>query len=280
MIKFKSCLLYLLVFIFFLSSVSYGQPITNAQIITEKQTEITGNTLRFKALPEGSNMQYKWSILKDSCVIYTKDYSESNVFEYPVTSQGVYYVGVSIKDEDGNVVTCESKKISVVDKIKIETPNVEVEPAKVKTAEEIEIENVQVYVNETKNLTSQTDRLVWVDTAKNMVYVFKGKSKEWKLERKMVCTDGKDSTPTVKGDFSVKSRAPWLISYSGKVRAKYKVNFYGNYYFHSILFNSKGTRVVDSRLGKSISHGCVRLSVEDAKWIYDYIPDKTAVHVS
>ncbi len=273
MIKFKSCLLYLLVFIFFLSSISYGEPVTNAQIVTEKQTEFTGDVLRFKALCEGRNIQYKWSILKNSYVIYTKEYSESNVFEYPTTAQGVYYVGVSIKDEDGNIVTCESEKVSVVDKIKIEPP-------KVKTAEEIEIENVQAYVNETKNLTSQTDRLIWVDTEKNIVYAFKGKSKEWKLEKKMVCTDGKDSTPTVKGDFSVNGRGPWLTSYNGKVKAKYKVNFYGNYYFHSILFNSKGTKVVDSRLGKSLSHGCVRLSVEDAKWIYDYIPDKTAVHVS
>ncbi|WP_187296303.1 L,D-transpeptidase [Tepidibacter mesophilus] len=273
MIKFKSCVLYLLVFIFFLSPTSYAQPITNVQIVTEKQTEFTGNILRFKALSEGSNMKYKWSILKDSCVIYTKDYSESNVFEYPVTCEGIYYVGVSIKDSDGNIVTCESEKVSVVDKIKVEPP-------KVKTAEEIEIESVQAYVNETKNLTSQTDRLIWVNTEKNMVYVFKGKAKEWKLEKKMLCTDGKDSTPTVKGNFSVNSRAPWLTSYNGKVKAKYKVNFYGNYYFHSILFDSKGTKVVDSRLGKSLSHGCVRLSVENAKWIYDYIPDKTAVHVS
>lgn len=273
MIKFKSCLLYLLVFIFFLYSVSYGQPMASTQIVTDKQAEFTGNLLRFKVLSKGSNMEYKWSILKDSCVIYTKDYSKINMFEYPVTSEGIYYVGVSIKDEDGNIVTCESEKVNVVDQIKVQPP-------KAKTAEEIEIENVQAYVNETKSLTSQTDRLIWVDTKNNMVYVFKGKSKEWKLEKKMLCTDGKDATPTIKGDFSVRSRAPWLISYSGKVRAKYKVNFYGNYYFHSILFNSKGTRVVDSRLGKSLSHGCIRLSVENAKWIYDYIPDKTAVHIS
>ncbi|CAH2214634.1 L,D-transpeptidase [Tepidibacter aestuarii] len=273
MIKFKSCVLYLLVFIFFLSSTSYAEPIMSAQIVTEKETELTGNLLKFKAFSKGSKLTYKWSILKDSYVIYTKEYSNSNAFEYPVTCEGVYYVGVSIKDRNGNIVTCESKKVNVVNKIKVE-------PAKVKTAEEIEIESLQKYVNKTKNLTSQTDRLIWVNTEKNMVYVFKGKAKEWKLEKKMVCTDGKASTPTVKGNFTVKSRAPWLISYSGKVRAKYKVNFYGNYYFHSILFDSKGKKIVDSRLGKSLSHGCIRLSVENAKWIYDNVADKTAVHVN
>ncbi|MCT4509456.1 MAG: L,D-transpeptidase [Tepidibacter sp.] len=273
MIKSKSCILYLLVFIFFLSSSFYSDAITNVNIVTEKQTAVKGDLLTFKALSKESNVTYKWSILKDSYVIYTKDYSESNVFEYPATCEGVYYVGVSIKDDNGNIVTCESEKVNVVDKIKLE-------PTKVKTAEEIEIENLQTYVNETKNLTSATDRLIWVDTKKNMVYTFKGKDKEWKIEKKMVCTDGKASTPTVKGDFTIKSRAPWLISYNKQVKAKYKVRFYGNYYFHSILFDSKGENIVDSRLGKSLSHGCIRLSIEDAKWIYDNVINNTAVHIN
>ena len=31
------------------------------------------------------------------------------------------------------------------------------------------------------------------------------------------------------------------------------------------------------KLGQPSSHGCVRLSIEDAKWIYDNVPEKTKV---
>ena len=32
-------------------------------------------------------------------------------------------------------------------------------------------------------------------------------------------------------------------------------------------------------LGQPASHGCVRLCVRDAKWIYDYMPIGTWVHI-
>ena len=33
----------------------------------------------------------------------------------------------------------------------------------------------------------------------------------------------------------------------------------------------------DSRLGMNISHGCIRLKIDHAKWIYDNIPYYTKV---
>jgi lipoprotein-anchoring transpeptidase ErfK/SrfK len=37
--------------------------------------------------------------------------------------------------------------------------------------------------------------------------------------------------------------------------------------------------IQDGRLGINASHGCVRLSLSDAKWIYDNIPSGTTVVV-
>lgn len=37
------------------------------------------------------------------------------------------------------------------------------------------------------------------------------------------------------------------------------------------------TKVKDGRLGMRLSHGCVRLAIENAKWIYDNIPSGTTV---
>lgn len=57
----------------------------------------------------------------------------------------------------------------------------------------------------------------------------------------------------------------------------YYTQFYNDYLFHSVLYN-EGTRVVqDGRLGQHLSHGCVRLAIENAKWIYDNIPCGTKV---
>lgn len=39
------------------------------------------------------------------------------------------------------------------------------------------------------------------------------------------------------------------------------------------------TSLKDGRLGINASHGCVRLAIDDAKWIYDNIPSKTKVVV-
>ena len=37
------------------------------------------------------------------------------------------------------------------------------------------------------------------------------------------------------------------------------------------------TRIQDGRLGISASHGCVRLDIECARWIYNNIPRGTRV---
>ena len=49
---------------------------------------------------------------------------------------------------------------------------------------------------------------------------------------------------------------------------------------HSILFNASGTEIIDDRLGMALSHGCIRLAVENAQWIYDNILDTTTIIIN
>ncbi|SHH02929.1 L,D-transpeptidase [Tepidibacter thalassicus] len=235
--------------------------------VNKNKCEPVGTVLKFKAICEGEDLKYKWSIYRNSNEIYTKEYSKDNLFEYPTTEIGVYKVGVAVQDKSGKILRTESEEVNVVDKVKLYSKK------------DLEKENIEKFVNN-KDFSSKTDYFIWVNTEKNLVYIFKGKIHKWVLEKTMVCTDGKSSTPTVKGNFTINGRAPWLVSYNKKVKAKYKVRFYENYYFHSILYDSKGEKVIDSRLGKSISHGCIRLSVENAKWIYDNISDGTGVYIN
>ena len=56
----------------------------------------------------------------------------------------------------------------------------------------------------------------------------------------------------------------------------------GDYLFHSVYYNSANNNNTLSvsaynNLGKQVSHGCIRLTAGDAKWIYDHCALETKV---
>ena len=64
--------------------------------------------------------------------------------------------------------------------------------------------------------------------------------------------------------------------------AQYSFEIEGDIMFHSVLYGSKGgspTRSSINNLGRRASHGCVRLRVEDAKWLYENCKRGTVVIV-
>jgi lipoprotein-anchoring transpeptidase ErfK/SrfK len=56
---------------------------------------------------------------------------------------------------------------------------------------------------------------------------------------------------------------------------------WGVYLFHSIPMDSNKNILSDEakKLGSPASHGCVRLNIDNAKWIYDNIPEGTPVNI-
>ncbi|WP_246578301.1 L,D-transpeptidase [Clostridium frigoris] len=127
-----------------------------------------------------------------------------------------------------------------------------------------------------KNIWSATPYFIWIDTHHQKVNIFKGSNKKWHLVTSMVCSTGKASTPTIRGNFNVGIKGSYFIS-SGGARCKYYTQIRGNYLFHSVLYDKFGNYVIDNTLGVPVSHGCVRLSLKNAKFIYDYIPAKTFI---
>ena len=99
-----------------------------------------------------------------------------------------------------------------------------------------------------------------------------------------VCTTGAKKTPTVKGTFYAGGPlGSWYYIKKSKVWVQYAFQITGNYLFHSVLFNKKGGKPTSSsvnNLGRNVSHGCVRLSVEDAKWIYNHCQKGMTVVIS
>ena len=124
--------------------------------------------------------------------------------------------------------------------------------------------------------SSSTPYLILVNRSTHKVGVFRGSVGKWENVQYWDCADGAPSTPTVMGTFRVGSKGYYFDS--GAARCYWYTQFYGNYLFHSVLYNKNGT-LMDGRVGMPLSHGCVRLKIENAKWIYDNIPVGTTVVV-
>lgn len=90
-----------------------------------------------------------------------------------------------------------------------------------------------------------------------------------------------NSTPC--GHFSVQNRGPNFYNRSEGMGANYWVSVerLGVYLFHSVPTDFQGRYIMSEayKLGQPVSHGCVRLSVPDAKWLYDQLPAGTPVFI-
>ena len=130
-----------------------------------------------------------------------------------------------------------------------------------------------------QDYSSNTNYLILVNRSLHKVSIYRRSEGMWSPIKKWYCGDGKSSTPTIEGNFTVGIKM--LYFDSGSARCWYATQFCGNYLFHSVLYyqNSWPASVMDGRVGVGVSHGCVRLQVDNAEWIYDNIPRGTKVIV-
>lgn len=131
-----------------------------------------------------------------------------------------------------------------------------------------------------KGYSSSTKYLILVNTKTCRVGVFVKDDGKWVGKYYWQCAPGKSSTPTIKGTFTVGVKGYYFDS--GNCRCFYYTQISGNYLFHSVLYSQRSTNpakagVIDGTLGKPASHGCVRMKIDNAKWIYDNIPKGTKV---
>ncbi len=127
-----------------------------------------------------------------------------------------------------------------------------------------------------------------VSTSNQKVYAYAWNEKDaayTNLVRTMTCSTGLSKTPTPKGTFSGSTGAVarWGYFPKWKVWAQYLYRIQGSILFHSVLYNdSNESSLIQGslyKLGSPASHGCVRLSVADARWIYNNCPAGTTVKV-
>lgn len=129
-----------------------------------------------------------------------------------------------------------------------------------------------------QSYTSRSKYMIVVKLKEHRVRVYKGKKNKWDRIHKFKCTVGASSTPTVKGTFTIGSRGRYFNTGVSQ-RCWYWTQFYGNYLFHSVIYDRSPSpsHIVDGRLGINASHGCIRLALSNARWINRTIPSGTKV---
>lgn len=124
---------------------------------------------------------------------------------------------------------------------------------------------------------SNTPYLIWVSKANYTVNVFYRENGRWNFIKDFPCSIGAPSTPTITGQYVYHQYQPkWQYDgyYVGPI-----MRFYNGYALHSTLVNDDGTDR-DGRVGKKISHGCVRLRPDDIKWLSETIPLDTKIYLT
>ena len=127
------------------------------------------------------------------------------------------------------------------------------------------------------DLTSDTPYLVWVNKAKYTVYVFLGKTGDWREIYSCKCSIGAADSPTITGIFkyfSLESKWYYDDFYVGPI-----MRFYKGFAIHSTLLKFDGSDY-NNTVGVKNSHGCIRVRPENIDWLVSYVPLKTTVYVS
>ena len=135
---------------------------------------------------------------------------------------------------------------------------------------------------------SDTNYLVLADLSEHELRVYQGKRGEWtKVRANCEFSCGAPATRTPTGQFKLICKYP--TDYGWKMFTKCKAAYCywttAGFLLHTILYDKysygdpEDAEIADDRLGMNISMSCIRLALEDARWIYTNIPHGTRLVV-
>lgn len=130
-----------------------------------------------------------------------------------------------------------------------------------------------------KEAKAASPYLIKINKQQCVVTIYKQdkKGKYTKPVKAMLCSPG-SATPL--GSFPLKEKIRWH-TLDGPCYGQYCSRINGGVLFHSVWYYQPKPNTLScaqfNNLGSRVSHGCVRLCVRDAKWVYDNCPSGTTV---
>jgi len=127
--------------------------------------------------------------------------------------------------------------------------------------------------------------IIKVNKARNVATVYQKTNGRYVPIRAMLTSCGKTGYSTPSGTFRMGFKNRWRKiggpSMGGYCYGQYVCQITGGYLFHSVWYTTKNKKTQPAAqfnvLGKNASHGCVRLSCIDAKWVYDHCKSGTKI---
>jgi len=107
-----------------------------------------------------------------------------------------------------------------------------------------------------------------VDLSEQRLIAYEGKRPVFQTS----VSTGLPSTPTVTGRFRIYLKLRYRTMYGPGYylpNVPYVMYFYRGYSLHGTYWHSN--------FGRPMSHGCINLSIADAKWLYEWAPVGTLV---
>ena len=128
---------------------------------------------------------------------------------------------------------------------------------------------------------SDTRYLIMVDYNESKLMILEGSYNNWQVVKYIDCNAGWPNTEneTPRGIYSTATKFLYFGP-DDEYRCWYATQFRGDLLFHSILYKGgedAPNTIIDDTLGRNTSHGCIRMLLENAKWIYDNVPYGTKV---
>ena len=118
--------------------------------------------------------------------------------------------------------------------------------------------------------------LIMVDIDNPKTIVFEGWQGNWWVKYIWDCCTGHESCPTICGTFSLGAKG-YSFGEGNGYSCYYYSQICGDFLFHSQLYWPYTRTIKDGTMGRRCSHGCVRLYIDNAYWIWNNVPSGTTV---
>ena len=119
-----------------------------------------------------------------------------------------------------------------------------------------------------------------VDVSDQKVYVYSWTGDQYQGPiYQFTCASGKKDTPTPLGTYQAGGKAcdEWYYFKEFHCYAKWAYHIVGGIFFHSNTMSEPKGKPSNGGLGHRASHGCIRMKVDEVKWIFDNCPEGTTV---
>ncbi|MQS52048.1 L,D-transpeptidase [Companilactobacillus mishanensis] len=180
------------------------------------------------------------------------------------------------------VFSATTNKTNLASKIELKDNN-KIEKADAATdSDSVSVKDAWKFPSEKKdypNLDQHKDAFLRVSLDDQKVYIMDGNQVLYTMN----AATGEKKSATPKGTFEIQNRGDHFYNASSDEGANYWTSFkdWGVYLFHTVPTDKAGNYVESEaeKLGTPSSHGCVRLTIPDAKWINSKVPSGMKVVV-